>query len=51
VQESCWINDAPGFLLREADGAISASVALEVVDGLISAIYLVRNPDKLTRLH
>ena len=51
VQESRWINDAPGFLLREQDGVISASVALEVVDGLISAIYLVRNPDKLTRLH
>jgi RNA polymerase sigma-70 factor (ECF subfamily) len=51
VQESRWINDAPGFLLREADGAVAASVALEVVDGLISAIYLVRNPDKLTRLH
>jgi RNA polymerase sigma-70 factor (ECF subfamily) len=51
VQESRWINDAPGFLLREADGAIFASVALEVADGLISAIYLVRNPDKLTRLH
>jgi RNA polymerase sigma-70 factor (ECF subfamily) len=39
VQESRWINDAPGFLLREQDGAISASIALEVVDGLISAIY------------
>jgi len=51
VQESRWINDAPGFLLREADGVVSASVALEVVDGLISAVYLVRNPDKLTRLH
>jgi RNA polymerase sigma-70 factor (ECF subfamily) len=51
VQESRWINDAPGFLLREQGGVISASVALEVADGLISAIYLVRNPDKLTRLH
>jgi RNA polymerase sigma-70 factor (ECF subfamily) len=51
VQESRWINDAPGFLLRETGGPIFASVALEVVDGLISAIYLVRNPDKLTRLH
>lgn len=51
VQESRWINDAPGFLLREAGGSVWSSVALEVIDGLISAVYLVLNPDKLTRLH
>jgi RNA polymerase sigma-70 factor (ECF subfamily) len=50
VQESRWINDAPGFLLREDNGVVSASAALEIVAGQITAIYLVNNPDKLTRI-
>jgi RNA polymerase sigma-70 factor, ECF subfamily len=40
------INGLPGFVTREADGIIQTT-ALEVEDGRITAIYMVRNPDKL----
>jgi RNA polymerase sigma-70 factor (ECF subfamily) len=47
--EPAEINGAPGFLLRTAAGLHSA-LTVEVDGEQISAIYLVRNPDKLTRL-
>jgi len=48
--EPCWLNDAPGFIVREADGTIRASTAFEIRDGRIAAVYTMRNPDKLARL-
>jgi RNA polymerase sigma-70 factor (ECF subfamily) len=47
--EATEINGAPGFLLRAAAGLHSA-LTVEVDGDAISAIYLVRNPDKLTRI-
>jgi RNA polymerase sigma-70 factor (ECF subfamily) len=47
--ESTQINGAPGFLLRTADGLYSA-LTVESDGERISAIYLVRNPDKLVRI-
>jgi RNA polymerase sigma-70 factor (ECF subfamily) len=49
--EPGWINDAPGFVMRTPDGAVFATMALEVDDGRIAALYLTRNPDKLARIH
>ncbi len=49
--EPCWINQAAGFVLRNSDHSVYATVALQTADGLIDAIYSVRNPDKLTRIH
>jgi len=49
--EASWINDAPGFVMRAPDGMVFATVALEVDDGRIAALYLTRNPDKLARIH
>jgi RNA polymerase sigma-70 factor (ECF subfamily) len=49
--EAAWLNDVPGFVMRSADGAVFATVALEVDDGRIAALYLTRNPDKLARIH
>jgi RNA polymerase sigma-70 factor (ECF subfamily) len=49
--EPAWLNDVPGFVMRGADGAVFATVALEVDDGRIAALYLTRNPDKLARIH
>ena len=46
--EATEINGAPGFLLRTAAGLHSA-LTMEFDGETISAIYLVRNPDKLTR--
>jgi RNA polymerase sigma-70 factor (ECF subfamily) len=44
------INGLPGFISLEADGEIQTT-ALEIEDGKIAAIYVVRNPDKLKHLH
>jgi RNA polymerase sigma-70 factor (ECF subfamily) len=43
-----WINGMPGFVLRSPDGI--ETLAIEVTDGAIAAIYAVRNPDKLRHL-
>ena len=40
------VNGLPGFVLREDDGALY-TMAIEQRDGLIVAIYLTRNPEKL----
>lgn len=43
------INGLPGFVTREADGELQTT-ALDIRDGQIAAIYVMRNPDKLRRL-
>jgi RNA polymerase sigma-70 factor, ECF subfamily len=40
------INGLAGFVMREADGSIN-TIAIEHYAGRITAIYLVRNPEKL----
>jgi RNA polymerase sigma-70 factor (ECF subfamily) len=40
------VNGSAGFVMREADGSMN-TMAFEHRDGRITAIYLVRNPDKL----
>jgi RNA polymerase sigma-70 factor, ECF subfamily len=45
-----FVNGLPGFVTREADGELQ-STALEIVDGKIVTIYVVRNPEKLRHLH
>jgi RNA polymerase sigma-70 factor (ECF subfamily) len=49
VAEASWWNGAPGFLLRDAAGAVAAAWQFEVADGRIVAILVQRNPDKLRR--
>lgn len=44
------INGLPGFVTREADGEFQTT-ALEIEDGKITAIYVMRNPDKLKHMH
>ena len=36
----------PGFIVAEADGGVQ-TISLDIADGKIAAIYVVRNPDKL----
>ena len=43
-------NGLPGFITREADGELQTT-ALDIENGKIAAIYVVRNPDKLRHLH
>lgn len=45
-----FINGLPGFISLEADGELQTT-ALDIVDGKIAAIYVVRNPDKLRHLN
>lgn len=40
------INGLPGYLTLEADGKLQTT-ALEIVDGRVAHIYVMRNPDKL----
>ena len=44
------INGLPGFVTREADGELQTT-ALEIADGKVTAIYVMRNPDKLKHMH
>lgn len=44
-----FINGLPGFVTLESDGT-PQTTALQIEDGKISAIYVVRNPDKLRHL-
>jgi RNA polymerase sigma-70 factor (ECF subfamily) len=45
-----FVNGLPGFITLEADGELQATT-LDVEDGKVAAIYIVRNPDKLKHLH
>jgi RNA polymerase sigma-70 factor (ECF subfamily) len=45
-----FINGLPGFVTLEADGELQTT-ALDIEDGKVAAIYIVRNPDKLRHLH
>ena len=49
---TCFVNGLPGFTTLEADGQeISTTACLEIEDGKVAAIYVMRNPDKLKHLH
>jgi RNA polymerase sigma-70 factor (ECF subfamily) len=48
--EAASINGAAGFLLRDPAGEQDAAIAFDLTDGLVSAIWVVTNPDKLTRI-
>jgi RNA polymerase sigma-70 factor (ECF subfamily) len=46
--ESVTLNGLPGFVIHTAEG--TETLTIEVVDGLIVALYGVRNPDKVRHL-
>ncbi|MCD6073580.1 MAG: polymerase sigma factor SigJ [Rhodospirillales bacterium] len=43
------INGMPGVITTDSEGTLQ-TVALEIRDGLIAAIYIVRNPNKLAHI-
>ena len=45
-----FVNGLPGFVTREADGELQTT-ALDIAEGWIVAIYVMRNLDKLRHLH
>jgi RNA polymerase sigma-70 factor (ECF subfamily) len=44
-----WIDGLPGYISRERDGVLQTT-ALSIEDGRITAIYITRNPDKLSQI-
>jgi len=44
-----WLNGMPGLVVTEPDG-LPRAISLEIRDGRIAALYMVRNPDKLAHL-
>jgi RNA polymerase sigma-70 factor (ECF subfamily) len=50
VFELTEVNGQPGWVGREADGAIVAVMALDILDDQVLGIRSVVNPDKLTHL-
>jgi RNA polymerase sigma-70 factor (ECF subfamily) len=50
-QRRAQINGQPGRLLVESDGTISDALTIDVADGAIQTIRIVRNPDKLRHLN
>jgi RNA polymerase sigma-70 factor (ECF subfamily) len=44
-----FVNGLPGFVTVESDNELQTT-GLQVEDGKIVAIYVMRNPDKLRRL-
>ncbi len=47
---TAFVNGLPGFVTLEADGELQTT-ALDIEDGKVVAIYVMRNPDKLRHLH
>ncbi|HET6605743.1 MAG TPA: sigma-70 family RNA polymerase sigma factor [Rhodopila sp.] len=45
-----FISGLPGFVTREGDGELQTT-ALDIEDGRVAAVYVMRNPDKLRHLH
>jgi RNA polymerase sigma-70 factor (ECF subfamily) len=48
--EFTTVNAQPGVVVFDADDRLINVIALDIVDGIVSAIYSVINPDKLTHL-
>ena len=48
--ERVEVNGQPGAMLRDRDGRIINTIALEIADGRIAALYSVANPDKISHL-
>jgi RNA polymerase sigma-70 factor (ECF subfamily) len=46
---SAWIDGLPGYVSRNADGHLQTT-ALQIENGVIAAVYITRNPDKLRHL-
>ncbi|MER7441639.1 hypothetical protein [Micromonospora avicenniae] len=47
--EPAVINGSPALLFR-ADGKVDGVAALRIEDALVTGVYYVRNPEKLSRL-
>ena len=44
------VNGQPGAIMRDGEGRIINTIALDITDGRIEALYSVANPDKISHL-
>jgi hypothetical protein len=47
--QSAWIDGLPGYISLERDGVLQTT-AVAIEDGRITAVYITRNPDKLSHI-
>ncbi|HVK77778.1 MAG TPA: RNA polymerase sigma-70 factor [Kofleriaceae bacterium] len=47
--EPCEVNGLPAVRVRE-DGVVTSVISLDLQEGRIAAVFIVRNPDKLARV-
>jgi RNA polymerase sigma-70 factor (ECF subfamily) len=45
-----WVNRQPGFVVTGPEGALDSVWSLDVADGHVQSVRIVRNPDKLRHL-
>jgi len=50
IVEVAMLNGTPGMLVRHADGTPESAFVLDVADGHVVGVNVVRNPDKLAHL-
>ena len=48
--ELVHVNGWPALILR-LDGELDSVMSVRVEDGLVTGVYTVRNPDKLSRMN
>ncbi|MCB0857312.1 MAG: RNA polymerase sigma factor SigJ [Solirubrobacterales bacterium] len=48
--ERVEVNGQPGAIMRDREGRVINTIALEIVDGRVEALYSVANPDKIDHL-
>jgi RNA polymerase sigma-70 factor (ECF subfamily) len=48
--EQCEVNGQPGAILRDREGKVALTFALDVLGGQVQAVRSVANPDKLRHL-
>jgi hypothetical protein len=48
--EPATVNAAVGVLIRDPARLQDAAMAFDVTDGIVTAIWVVTNPDKLTHI-
>ena len=50
VSERVHVNGQPGRIMRRTDGGVCDVLSIDVTDGRVQTIRIVRNPEKLTHL-
>lgn len=45
-----WLNGSPGLIAQRGDGSVDTAFVLDVADGVVVRINVIRNPDKLAHL-